>query len=390
MNTSFILWLPSWYPNKLEPFEGDFIQRHAEAASQFNDIYVIKLVADPKGIGTKSTSIEVVTRHQLTEQIIYFKKSSSLFGRMVGAIRGMRLYRRAIKKLIEKQGKPLLVHVHVTMKAGLLALWLKRKYGLKFLVTEHFGIYNDTVKGKFSERNIFFRKFTKKIIYESSLFLSVSKFLGEQVNRLILKKKYVVIPNVVNTAFFYNKASDNIKCRFIHVSNMVPLKNVEGILEAAALLKKTNGNFEIIFVGNKDDSKRVYAEDLGLDNVFFKGEIPYNQVAKEMQRSDVFILFSDMENAPCVITESLCCGTPVIATMVGGVPELVNEKNGILIEPRNVVGLANAMKKMMNDHPAYDREKIAEEAKARFNYKLIGKMIADVYDSSLANLNLKD
>lgn len=389
MNTPFILWLPSWYPNKLEPFEGDFIQRHAEAASQFKDIYVIKLAGDPKGLVTKSTSIEINRRPQLTEQIIYFKKSSSLFGRMIGAIRGMRLYRREIKKLIENQGKPILVHVHVTMKAGLLALWLKRKYGIKFLVTEHFGIYNDTVKDKFADRNIFFRRLTKKVIYEASLFISVSKFLGEQVNRLILKKEYTVIPNVVNTIFFHQKVPANAgnRFRFIHVSNMVPLKNVEGILEAAALLKKENGNFEIIFLGNKNDSKQQYADVLGLDNVFFKGEFPYPQVAMEMQRADVFILYSDMENSPCVIAESLCCGTPVIATKVGGVPELINENNGMLIEPRNVVGLANAMKKMMNDHSTYEREKISQEARGRFNYQLIGKMIADVYDSSLEDFN---
>ena len=48
-----ILWLPSWYPNKLAPFEGDFIQRHAQAAALYNKIYVIKVVADDRAMITK-------------------------------------------------------------------------------------------------------------------------------------------------------------------------------------------------------------------------------------------------------------------------------------------------------------------------------------------------
>ena len=42
----YVLWLPSWYPNKLAPFDGDFIQRHAKAAALYNDILVIYAVPD--------------------------------------------------------------------------------------------------------------------------------------------------------------------------------------------------------------------------------------------------------------------------------------------------------------------------------------------------------
>ena len=51
----------------------------------------------------------------------------------------------------------------------------------------------------------------------------------------------------------------------------------------------------------------------------------------EMQQAHSFVLNSNIENAPCVISEALCCGLPVIATRVGGVPEMVDKFNGILV-----------------------------------------------------------
>lgn len=375
----YILWLPSWYPNKLDAFDGDFIQRHARAAALYNDIFVIKVVADKSGLVTSNTKTEINQHDNLTEQFIYFKKSSSLPGRMIGAYKELKLYKRAIKNLMKERGMPAAVHVHVPMKAGLVALWMKRKFRSKYIVTEHLGIYNDVVEDNLKNRGSFFRLSTKRIIEKASNFISVSQFLGDQVNKLVTKKDYLLIPNVVDTRLFYYAPSTNNKFRFIHVSNMVPLKNVEGILDAAARLKKSNEDFELILVGNKDQSMPGLARKLNLANVSFKGEIPYSQVATEMQQSDALILFSDMENSPCVIAEALCCGLPVIATHVGGIPELVTNNNGVLVAPRDIAGLEQAMKNMIYSHRNYDRRTIADYAKMKFNYETVGKMFGEIY-----------
>ena len=75
-----ILWLCSWYPNRTDPYDGDFIQRHARAASLFHDIQVIRVVADA---ALKPGVIETVntTQTHLSEQIIYLGKGSGLAGR---------------------------------------------------------------------------------------------------------------------------------------------------------------------------------------------------------------------------------------------------------------------------------------------------------------------
>ena len=117
--------------------------------------------------------------------------------------------------------------------------------------------------------------------------------------------------------------------------------------------------------------------------VFFKGEISYSQVANEIQESDCLILFSNIENSPCVISEALCCGVPVIATNVGGIPELVSNNNSILVAPGNTEQLKNAMIKMMEIYSSFNKNKIAEDAQNKFNYPIIGNEFDVLYRSVL-------
>jgi hypothetical protein len=72
-----ILWLVSWYPNKLLPYNGDFIKRHAEAVSLYEDVYLIYVVRDVSGTITKDVLIEKSTNGGLTEKIIYYYTPST-------------------------------------------------------------------------------------------------------------------------------------------------------------------------------------------------------------------------------------------------------------------------------------------------------------------------
>ncbi|MBP8245034.1 MAG: glycosyltransferase, partial [Chitinophagaceae bacterium] len=120
-------------------------------------------------------------------------------------------------------------------------------------------------------------------------------------------------------------------------------------------------------------------------SIQFTGEIPYEQVAKAMQESDCLLLFSHIENSPCVIGEALCCGLPVIASRVGGIPELIQEGHGILVPPANENELMRAMIQIKQTIAQYNRHSIAQEAASRFSYETVGKQLLDVYNRLLAN-----
>jgi glycosyltransferase involved in cell wall biosynthesis len=375
------LWLVSWYPNRNDRFDGDFIQRHAKAAAIDHDVHVIFVTG-----GELDQPLEEEWNHAtgLTEQIIYFKKINGPFKKIRKFITWQSLYRGALVKYISTYGRPDVVHVHVPWKAGLIALWLKKKYGIDYIVTEHWGIYCGTTSDDFYSRPAQVRNSLKKIFAGAVIFTTISRYLADAVKKATGKICTQLIPNVVDTSLFYHKEEKYSRFSFIHVSNMVPLKNVDLILEAFSLLVKNAGDhFQLILVGNRDESLLSKASELNLlnTNVFFKGEVTYVEVAEEMRRSHCFVIFSDSETFSCVTAEALCCGLPVIAGKTGALPELVNESNGILVEPRDTEALWKAMEQAWKNYNSFDKNSISLEAASRYGYARVAGDFVQLYGS---------
>ena len=98
-----------------------------------------------------------------------------------------------------------------------------------------------------------------------------------------------------------------------------------------------------------------------------------------MQRSHVLVVNSNIENSPCVIGEALCCGLPVIATAVGGIPELINLQNGILITPQSEEALKNAMLNAYHNYNRYNAEQIQSAAVQKFSAEVIAQQFHALY-----------
>jgi len=380
-----ILHLASWYPNKNDRFNGDFIQRHVAAASLYNEIIVIHVSKTEKPFFGGKIFSEISNHGNLTEHIIYYRCNVPFrfLNKIVSAYRCFILYRNTILKYKKEQKIFQFLHVHVPLNAGLAALWLKRKYNFQYALTEHYGIYNDIVDEPFQKRNWLFKYFVKKIIKESSVFIPVSKNIGEAINKMVLGKPFDVVYNSVDTKIFHSVIKENNKrFRFIHVSNMIPLKNVEGIIRTVAKLWSKRNDFELVVVGKYNSHVYALAENTNLLNtvIFFTGEIPYPEVAKQMQNADSLILFSKTENMPCVILEALCCGLPVIATNVGGIPEVINKENGLLVHSENEIELEQAMTTTIDRYNEFNRKQIEQIAHGNFSFETIGKQITDLYD----------
>lgn len=384
-----ILWLASWYPSRIEPFNGDFVQRHAEAASLHYDIEVLHLIKDNEGLITKNVLIDETRKGQLTEKIIYYHSLRTpvlLLNKVLSIIKYRKVFRQQAINYIRQNGKPDLVHVHVPWKAGLTALWLKRTFKIPFVITEHWGIYNNTAEDNIYKKPLLLRRLLKTVYKEARAFATPSRFLGEGVNATLVKTEYSVIPNVVNTAYFHPGSERASQFTFLHVSSMVPLKNVESILTAFnTFLKKTGADACLVLVGNRDDRYPNLAERKNLlgKSVFFTGEVPYTEVAEEMRKAHAFVLNSSIENSPCVIGEALCCGLPVIATYVGGIPELVDESNSLLVPPLDERRLAEAMIEVYREVDRFKQNEIAESAKSVFSIEKIASQFDQFYRNVL-------
>jgi glycosyltransferase involved in cell wall biosynthesis len=108
-------------------------------------------------------------------------------------------------------------------------------------------------------------------------------------------------------------------------------------------------------------------------------EMPHEEVAVAMRSAQALVMFSRFENLPCVVLEALCSGLPVVSSNVGGLSEVINESNGLLVPEGDVEALAAAMESVLNDYARFNRRGIAESAAALFNTKRIGEAHQAIY-----------
>jgi glycosyltransferase involved in cell wall biosynthesis len=384
-----VLWLASWYPNEVNKTNGDFIQRHAQAVALFCKVTVIHVEKDTNHILKKPVDIKINCDGNLTENIVLFKPNKLLFvGKFLSLINYHKLFKQQVKNYIKKNGLPDIVHVQIAMKAGIIALWLKKKYNIPYVITEQWTMYNSNANDAYEKRNIIFKNFTKKIFANTSLFLTVSKNLAEIVGKKIVKVPFKVVYNVVNTKyFFYSQEIKMQQFTFVHASTMKEQKNPQAIINAFILFHKEYPGSKLIMIGDPPQklvelfSKKEAAQNA----VEFTGFVPYKKLGAIVQTCNAFILFSTRENMPCVVLEALCCGLPVITSNAGGTAEVINENNGIVVYDYNQQALINAMKNMYNNYHQYNRKSISVKAMEMFSYKTIGEQINNIYKEILTN-----
>ena len=382
-----VLWLCSWYPHSTDPFDGDFVERHARSLATQQQVDIIHIVQNLALLQNEKSRTEEKEEKNIRTKIYYvpvqhtgLKKAGSL----VFNVRYYATLYTALKTYIRENGRPDLVHVHVPVKIGAGAIWLKKRFGIPFVVTEHATVYFKHSHDNYFERGFQNRYITRKTFSKAEALASVSVCMQKIIDDLFVIKKKYIIRNAVNTGFYFPKPVNNPVRKFVHVSMMVPFKNVEGILKGLVRLNETTRNWQMIFIGPASSEQKNLANKLGLSQqVVWKGILAYTEVAREMQQADTLVHFSKYENLPCVVNEALCCGLPVISSDVGGIVELINEHNGMLVESENIEQLANAMALFLQQPERFNQQQISAAAAAQFNYETIGKEIVEMYQQVL-------
>jgi len=364
-----ILFISSWFPNKLEPTNGNFVQRHAEAVSRIHDVEILHAIGDPAQ--EETFLFEDLVINNVRTLIVYYQHTPNP---VINFIRRMKAYRKGF----EKMQKPDLVHANVLNNSMLFAVYLKRKFKIPFVVTEHWSGFLQINRHKLSRSQLFV---AKKIAKKASYILPVSHYLLKDLQDLNFSSKMEVVENVVDTDLFHVKSSRNDKLVFLHISNLIPLKNPQKIITAANRLAKEYSNFELQIGGDGDvETLNELTKSYNAEN-FIKTfpMLTTKEVSGKMRNSDCFILFSDYENFPCVLLESLATGSPAIATKVGGIPEIINEKNGILIS-NSEEELYKAMKKVVEQKTNFDTpQQLHEYVENRFSMKKIADKFDHIY-----------
>lgn len=369
-----IVFLARWYPHRYDPMLGLFVQRHAEAAAQYDDISVIYVHADDQ-IQQKFDIVDETVNNVRTIRV-YYRKSWS---KIISLFRFFKANNKALKLL----PKPDIIHVHILTRLGLVALRQKRLHGTPYIITEHWSRYlpdNDF-------NGLLRKKLTKTVVRHASAVTTVTDILAKAMQSHGLRNEnYSIVPNVVDINTFKPQPHHNEVPKIIHVSCFEnKSKNITGLIDALQILEERDIKFQFTFIGDGIDFAMIkdYVKKLQhQENIRFTGILEGQDYVGELSSGDFLVLSSNYETQGVVLLEAFACGMPVVSTNVGGIPEIVNENNGILVPPHDPTKLADAMQTMLQTYQNYDVNTLRDSVIKKFSNETVGKLLNSLYKTT--------
>jgi len=191
----------------------------------------------------------------------------------------------------------------------------------------------------------------KKWLNKAKAVFCASEALANVLERKgVNKPKLSVNYNGVNPSVFYPIQEKPHQQHFVFVGSLIATKGCNELLSAFIQVKQKFPEMELDIVG-EGPMQSALAEKInqhGLVNcVRLRGSVPLPKVAEYIRQANVLVLPSYREGVPNVLLESFACGTPVISTKIGGIPEVVSKDVGLLIDAANELQLVNAMEESL-------------------------------------------
>ena len=191
-------------------------------------------------------------------------------------------------------------------------------------------------------------------LYERNVdvFLAPSRFLERKLHEAGFRGRVQVVRHGIDTdRVRFNPRPDRYA---VYVGRLVEVKGLRTLLRAVRDLR----DLQLYVAGDGElrDELTALAGNEGLRHVTFLGALPRDEVISLVRGARFTVLPSESyENSPMALLESLAAGTPVVATKIGALPELVEDgRTGLLVPPGDASGLARAMETMLRDDVALE------------------------------------
>lgn len=302
-----------------------------------------------------------------------------------------------------------LIHSHYWL-SGLAAVKLKANWGVPFVHMFHtLGVMKRRVAQFDTELEGDYRLIgEKRILEEADRIIAATPAELAQIQWLYQSdtQKIMIIPPGVDLSRFYPISSDEAKeaigvppCEnmVLYVGRIEPLKGLDTLIEAIALLRANGHINEAVFClaviggdpdlnSGENDAEMIRLKELcrshGLDKlVTFLGKRDQDTLPYYYSAAEAVVVPSHYESFGMVALESMACGTPVVASQVGGLAYLVqDQKTGYTVPASDVNALADRLSRLVMDKDLRNRlgeqaRKVAEE----FSWDKIAKQVLDLY-----------
>lgn len=212
----------------------------------------------------------------------------------------------------------------------------------------------DSIAGRLADRIIAISDHTQEQLVETY------RFDSDRVS---------MIPHGVDNERFHpdagpHPAPDSEKFTLLYVGRLGPRKGVDLAIESFTALDRPDVELLIAGTGRHEDRLRKLASELGVSNrVRFLGFVPDDELPALYASSDLFLLLSSYEGYGLVLLEAMACGTPVVASRVGGITTVVDGNSGVLVS-REIGNISDSIDTFIRDRDLFMEAVSAARARA--------------------------
>lgn len=199
---------------------------------------------------------------------------------------------------------------------------------------------------------------------------------------------FKVLPEATKASILreYGIENDGSRPLVSFVGKFTDFKGIDVLMHAAAIYERRIPSVQTVLVGHGQlwDQMHQLQQELGLKQIYFLGHKPQQTVAKIYNIADVSVVPSRVEPFGLVAVEALACGTPVVATNEGGLPDFINEQVGALVPVDDPQALADAIvAEIKNDTKQTKGTYASQYALEGFSWsKQVAKMV-ELYEHAL-------
>ena len=224
--------------------------------------------------------------------------------------------------------------------------------------------------------------------------VALSGALSALARKTLPNIDYMVVPNGIDELHFSPpvEREPSANLRLVTVARLLERKGIQDILEACAKPEPLPVELTIIGTGQYKDKLQSLAGSLGInDRVRFVGYVSNQELPTFYRSVDAFILPSETESFGLVFAEAMSCGLPILASNVGGIPEIVRHGvDGLLCPPARPDLLRSNIEKLVGDRLTLDR--MGKSGRQRildyFTWKRTAAEYLDIYNSVLDSSGL--
>lgn len=247
-----------------------------------------------------------------------------------------------------------LTHAHYVFPSGMFSYYLKKRYNVPYVVTAHGGDIN-----KMAKKSARIQGYTTKILQHADHVIAVGEELAQTIQQDygIEPTRLSVMSMGIDRNVFklgdkqqmqQELGMDCERTNFLFVGNIIEEKGVSELITAFQQLEE--GTATLYCIGStKDASFTAKVKALvKSEHIHFIEPMPQAELARYFQAADVFVLPSYIEGLGLVALEAMSCGTPVIASSVGGLKYMLADDAGVLVPPKDAAALQQAMEQALN------------------------------------------